>query len=86
MKISGVAEGEDRERDVREWEKEYSDILTKEPGLTNLTEFRMDTGNHPPFVCAPQTLMTSVNNELDWLLEKGYIRESTSSWASPAQA
>ena len=45
MKISGVAEGEDRERDVREWEKQYSDILTKEPGLTNLTEFKMDTGN-----------------------------------------
>ena len=87
VKISGVAEGEDRERDVREWEKEYSDILTKEPGLTNLTEFKMDTGNHPP-ICqrpynTPQTLITSVNKELDWLLEKGYIRESTSSWASP---
>ena len=27
--------------------------------------------------------MDSVNKELKWLLDKGYIKESTSSWASP---
>ena len=27
--------------------------------------------------------MTTVNKEIGWLMEKGYIRESTSNWASP---
>ena len=45
--ISGVAEAENRDKDVREWEKDYSDTLTKDPGLTNLTEFKIDTGDHP---------------------------------------
>ena len=28
-------------------------------------------------------MIASVNKELQWLLDKGYIRETTSSWASP---
>ena len=31
----------------------------------------------------PQGLIASVNKELKWLLDKGYIKESTSSWISP---
>jgi len=63
------------------------DILTKEPGLTNLAQFRIDTGSHQP-LCqgpynTPQALIATVNKELDWLKEKGYIRPASSSWASP---
>ena len=35
-------------RDIASWEAEYSDILTKEPGITHLAEFTMNTGDHPP--------------------------------------
>ena len=85
--LSGIAEADDRERDVNQWETDFSDILTKEPGLMNLAEFKIDTGDHPP-ICqgpynTPPGLIASVNKELQWLLDKGYIRESTSSWASP---
>ena len=44
--ISGVAEAETRDKDVKEWEEENHDSLTKEPGLTELTEISIDTGNH----------------------------------------
>ena len=87
VSLSGVAQAESRDKDVKEWEDEFSDILTKEPGLTNLIEFKIDTGDNPP-ICqgsysTPQGLMGSIKKELKWLLDKGYIRESTSSWASP---
>ena len=83
MTLSGVAVAEE---DIKQWESDFGDILTKEPGLTTLAEFKMDTGSHPP-ICqgpynTPQGLIASVK-ELKWLLDKGYIRESTSSWASP---
>ena len=48
VSLSGVAQAESRDKDVKEWEDEFSDILTKEPGLTNLIEFKIDTGDHPP--------------------------------------
>ena len=53
--LSGIAEADDRERDVNQWETDFSDILTKEPGLTNLAEFKIDTG---PFVRVLTTLLT----------------------------
>ena len=31
----------------------------------------------------PIALKSSVNQEIDWLLDKGYIRDSTSHWALP---
>ena len=65
----------------------FADILTKEPGLTSLVQFKIETGLHPP-ICqgpynTPQALVKSVDKELEWLKEQGYIRESSSSWASP---
>ena len=85
--LSGEVETDTKEEDVKQWESEYSDILTKDLGLTNLAEFKIKTGDHPP-ICQgpyniPQSLVDSVNKELKWLLDKGFIRESTSSWASP---
>ena len=59
----------------------------KEPGLTNLVTFKMDTGTHAPIhqrpYNTPQSLVERVNQELKWLLNKGYIRPSESLWASP---
>ena len=56
-------------------------------GLTDLVQFKIETGLHPP-ICqgpynTPQALLSSVNKELDWLKAKGYIRESSSNWSSP---
>ena len=75
-----------READIKNWVKDFLDILTKEPGLTDLAQFRIETGNHPS-ICqgpynTPQALVDSVRKELEWLRNKRYIRESGSTWAS----
>ena len=65
----------------------YADVLTKDPGLTSLTKFDIDTGDATPFQQRPYstqvTLKESVNKELEWLLQKGYIVPSSSPWSSP---
>ena len=61
--------------------------MTKEPGLTTLVEFGIDTGDSRPIAQRPYntplSLRDSVDRELDWLISQGYIRESSSQWASP---
>jgi len=68
----------------------YRNTLTKEPGLTDLVVFGIDTGTHAPIYqhpySTPAHFRTSIDTELDWLLEKGFIRPSTSPWASPIVA
>jgi len=68
----------------------YEGTLTKEPGLTDLAVFSIDTGTHTPIhqqpYSTPAHFRTSIDTELDWLLEKGFIRPSTSPWASPIVA
>ena len=54
-----------READIKNWVKDVSDILTEEPGLTDLAQFRIETGNHPS-ICqgpynTPQALVDSVS-------------------------
>ena len=65
----------------------HSHVLTKDPGLTNFTTFDMDTGDADPVYQhpfnTPIALRQSVDAEIDWLLSKGYIRPSSSPWASP---
>ena len=65
----------------------YIDVLQKEPGLTDLTTFDIDTGDAAPVqqrpYSTPVTLKDSVEKELQWLLEKGYIVPSSSPWSSP---
>ena len=72
--------------DIAKWEEEFRDTLTKEPGLTHLAEFSIDTGTHPPIFqraySTPTSLIKSVDREFEWLLSKGYIRPSKSQWAS----
>ena len=87
VKVTGNVAADNRERDIRSWEEDYKDILTKEPGPTYLKQFKTDTGDHPPIhqrpYNTPQSLIESVNKELDCLKSNGYIRPSESPWTSP---
>jgi len=66
---------------------EFKDTLTKEPGLTLLAEFTIDTGGCDPIAQRPYNtpahFRESIDREIDWLLEKEYISRSTSAWAFP---
>ena len=83
--LSSKFEGKQAE-DIRIVEEQFKDILTKEPGFTSLVEFGIDTGEHEPIFQraynTPAALKESVYKEIDWLLGKGFIRLSDSSWAS----
>ena len=65
----------------------HSKILTKDPGLTSLVMFDIDTGGAEPIhqrpYSTPVALKEKVDEEITWLLEKGYIVPSSSPWASP---
>ena len=62
-------------------------ILTKQPGLTNLTTFEIDTGSAKPIqqrpYSTPVMMKPKVDEEITWLLEQGFIVPSNSPWASP---
>ena len=84
--VTGRVDTDTRETDVTSWEKDFSDILAKEPGPTKLVQFRIETSFHPP-ICQgpynmPQALIKSVDKELEWLKTKGYIKELSNNWAS----
>ena len=67
--------------------EKHKEVLTKEPGLTPLVTFDIDTGEAAPIYqrpySTPVALKQSVDVEISWLLEKGYIVPSSSPWASP---
>ena len=67
--------------------EENKGVLTKEPGLSKLVTFDMDTGEADPIYqhpySTPVALKQSIDTEITWLLEKGYIVPSSSPWASP---
>ena len=60
----------------------YSEVLNKEPGLTSIVKFEIDTGDADPIhqqpYNTPITLKASVEREIDWLLERQFIRPSSS--------
>ena len=62
----------------------------KDPGCTESVQFSIDTGDSPPLFQraynTPISLREHIDRELEWLLEKGYIRPSSSPWASPMVA
>ena len=66
---------------------QYDSVLDKEPGLTTLVQFDIDTGDASPIYqrpySTPVALRVSVDKEIDWLVSKGYIVSSSSPWASP---
>ena len=65
----------------------FTGVLTKEPGLTDLATFDIDMGEADPIqqrpYSTPVALKAKVDDELTWLLQKGYIAPSSSPWASP---
>ena len=65
----------------------YKEVLSKEPGTTSLVKFDIDTGKADPIYQhpynIPMTMKAKVDKELDWLLERKFIRPSSSPWASP---
>ena len=72
--VMGKVVTETREANISNWEKDFADIITKEPGLTTLAQFKFETGQHPP-ICqgpynTPHALRESVNKELEWLRQK----------------
>ena len=85
--IRGKVESDTREQDIADWVKEFDCTLTKEPGLTDMIDFSIDTGDSRPIAQRPYntplSLRDSVDQEINWLLKQGYIRESDSQWASP---
>ena len=75
---------EDRQKDIDEWEREFSDTFTEEPGLTRLVELAMETENSTPIAQRPYNtpvmLRERVEEEIKWLMGN---KRSTSEWASP---
>ena len=84
--VGGELQGK-QAADVKLWELKHHETLTKQPGLTHLVRFSINTGGHPPIYqraySTPVTLRASIDTEIDWLLYKEFIRPSTSPWASP---
>ena len=79
-----------QQKDIADIERTYLDILTKNPGCTNRVSFSIDTGDSAPLFQraynTPTVLREHIDKELDWLLDRGYIRPSSSTWASPMVA
>ena len=69
VKVTGSVVTEDRQKDIEGWKHDYKDILTKEPGLTTLKEFRIDMGDHAliqqRLYNTPQSLKDSIDKELE---------------------
>ena len=84
---SGREQVENREKDIQDWVEEYAEILIKQPGLTDKTIFSIETGEAKPIAQwpynTPIALKASIDKNLDWLQDHGYIRQSESLWASP---
>ena len=43
-KVTGKVDSGSREADIGRWESEFADTLTMEPGLTDLVQFKIETG------------------------------------------
>ena len=73
--------------DVDKWLQEFSDVVCKEPGLTEWVGLSINTGDATPVSQCPYNipvnLRDAVAKEVDWLVHKGCIRRSQSEWGSP---
>ena len=75
------------QKDIDTWLKNFGYVVCTEPGLTNWVELAINTGDASPVAQHPHNtpvaLREAVSKEIDWLLEKGYVRQSQSEWGSP---
>ena len=76
-----------QKKDIDDIVNEYPEVITNEPGLTSLLEFALEIGDTQPIFqrayYIPAAFRKSIDEEIDWLLTKHYIRVSTSPWSSP---
>ncbi|CAH1242223.1 GIN1 [Branchiostoma lanceolatum] len=84
-----IDEGLDPEqrRQLEELLREFSDVMQDRPGLTNLAQHHIDTGDAKPIrqraYRVPQAHRDEVREELRKMEEMGVIEPSSSEWASP---
>ena len=66
---------------------EFKDLFIKTPGTTNITCHKITT-NGPPVRVPPRRIpahyRTEVESQIQHMLQKGIIEESSSSWMAPA--
>ena len=87
-KLGVIGEVKDKHRKEQLGEVlSYFENTSEKPGLNKEERFHIDTGDTLPIALRPYkmpgTMKEGVEEEIAWLLRKGYIRESTSPWASP---
>ena len=58
--VRGKVETENREEHIREWVQEAEGTMTKEPGLTHLAVFGIDTGSYSPIAQRPYSTPISL--------------------------
>ena len=81
VKVVGSVTNDKWKTQLKTVTKEYDDILMKVPGSTETVKFGIDTGDtqliaQRPYK-TPETLRKGVEEKIQWLLKKGYIRESS---------
>jgi len=85
--VKGGELTDEQRKDISDICKQFDKTLTKEPGLTSIAEFAIETGSNEAISQRPYNtpahFRESVDQEIDWLLEMGYIERSSSDWASP---
>ncbi len=67
--------------------EEFREVLNSRPGRTSLTQHRIDSGEARPVKLPPYRMphafRTTVETELQEILDTGIIEPSRSEWASP---
>ena len=86
VKLVGQCDGFDRKK-LQELLDLYPDVMTEEPGRTEVTQLCILTGSSPPIASqpyrVPDALKSMVKEEVTKLVESGIVVESVSPWASP---
>ncbi|CAM4553814.1 unnamed protein product [Lepidochelys olivacea] len=76
-----------QQAEVREVLHPYRQLFSNQPGRTNLTVHRVQTGSHPPIRCSPFRVTGKTAQDLERevrdMLALGVIQPSASPWASP---
>ncbi|GBL81093.1 Transposon Ty3-I Gag-Pol polyprotein, partial [Araneus ventricosus] len=81
---------EEQRTAVKEWLQEFQNLFStsdSDVGLCNMTQHRINTGNHPPIKQYPRRLPLAKKEEEERLVKEmvdnGIIEESSGTWASP---
>jgi len=90
VEFEGSKLGDEQQQLMRGLLGEFKDMFVETsmtPGRTDLLEFEIDTGTHPPIKQRPYRVSKAEGDvmgaEIQQYLSLGHIRPSTSPWASP---